>query len=730
MRRHNWLIYPPSRFDADPAFFWADPWAEESYTYDGLGGRISRVTSVIGTGEPAGSGTANANTRPVFLYDLEYDSLGNAVRRSYPSCTHRFCSSIPPAQRQRTVEQTFSQGLLASVPGYASSVSYHPNGLVDQVRHANGITWIEDNDPDDMARPARIRTSGAPSSEQRELDTGVYAYDAAGNVTRTGADRYAYDLLSRIADARLGLYVEPCGGDLTLAGVTEAVPRTWETCGTIHGGPDYTVASDVTLRAEGRVVFYDGFSVASGASLAVEAGAAVNDAPATPVERAQSYSYDRFGNLLSMTTTEAGGSSTTRTFATSSSTNRLSSSLVLYDTSGNVTARQIGAGVWWDFDHDPFNMLRTTMPTSTTGYEHLYGPGDERIGVIDWTGGQNGDPSAWIETYTLRDLDGRALRQYRVEGGNTEGNWSILRDYVWRGSSLLALETPSGVRHLHPDHLGSPRLITDATGATLAEHVYFPFGEEATPPSTIEVLKFTGHERDFLGTGTTDDLDYMHARYYSPHLGRFMSVDPSKQGWDPKQPQSWNRYAYVRGNPLKYVDPDGRVITPSLLGNPEGIDNLTPEQQQSVAIAAGVMAGLIAAPFAIEAGGALYAQLLLRPEVVLTAAQVVGGFADDHQSGGGPSSVRVFTKLTEAPQAGRVLSTAAGEGGRALAESARETGKLFAANLPKALLTKLEQAGLIERRLTMMNGKVAIEIRFSAKATEALAKYFREVPPE
>jgi len=55
-------------------------------------------------------------------------------------------------------------------------------------------------------------------------------------------------------------------------------------------------------------------------------------------------------------------------------------------------------------------------------------------------------------------------------------------------------------------------------------------------------------------------LDYMHARYFSPHLGRFMSVDPSAQSWDPKRPQSWNRYAYVRGNPLKYVDPDGQVL--------------------------------------------------------------------------------------------------------------------------------------------------------------------------
>lgn len=36
-----------------------------------------------------------------------------------------------------------------------------------------------------------------------------------------------------------------------------------------------------------------------------------------------------------------------------------------------------------------------------------------------------------------------------------------------------------------------------------------------------------------------------------------MSVDPSAQSWDSKLPQSLNRYAYVRGNPVKYIDSDG-----------------------------------------------------------------------------------------------------------------------------------------------------------------------------
>jgi hypothetical protein len=49
----------------------------------------------------------------------------------------------------------------------------------------------------------------------------------------------------------------------------------------------------------------------------------------------------------------------------------------------------------------------------------------------------------------------------------------------------------------------------------------------------------------------------MHARYYSYNLGRFTSIDPlgGKVGLS----QGWNRYAYVKGNPVNAVDPDGEI---------------------------------------------------------------------------------------------------------------------------------------------------------------------------
>jgi RHS repeat-associated protein len=48
--------------------------------------------------------------------------------------------------------------------------------------------------------------------------------------------------------------------------------------------------------------------------------------------------------------------------------------------------------------------------------------------------------------------------------------------------------------------------------------------------------------------------DY-NARYYDPALGRFVQADTVVPS--PENPQDFNRYSYVRGNPLRYTDPSG-----------------------------------------------------------------------------------------------------------------------------------------------------------------------------
>ena len=124
------------------------------------------------------------------------------------------------------------------------------------------------------------------------------------------------------------------------------------------------------------------------------------------------------------------------------------------------------------------------------------------------------------------------------------------------------------------DQLGSTRLVTDASGVVTERHDYMPFGEElfagvggrntgqgyaGNPIAEGGKPLFTGKYRDndsnMISSAMPDGLDYSQYRYSSSAQGRWTSPDPLP-GW-PSDPQSWNRYAYVRNNPLKYRDPLG-----------------------------------------------------------------------------------------------------------------------------------------------------------------------------
>jgi len=64
----------------------------------------------------------------------------------------------------------------------------------------------------------------------------------------------------------------------------------------------------------------------------------------------------------------------------------------------------------------------------------------------------------------------------------------------------------------------------------------------------------------FLGSKERDietGLDYFGARYFASAQGRFTSPDEIFADQSEGDPQSWNLYAYVRNNPLRYIDPLG-----------------------------------------------------------------------------------------------------------------------------------------------------------------------------
>jgi len=387
----------------DPSYPASDFIVEHSMAYGGLDGRPSSRTTVT---------TILGYNQATFTQSFTYDPLGAVATLTYPQL-----ASVGPS---RTITYTYTQGMLTKVSegstDLASSISYHPNGMVNQVAHKNSatvtVTDTHGKDPHDMQRPASITVARGGTTL---WSTGTYTYDSAGNIRAIGSETFVYDLVSRLKEGK----------------------------------------------------------ISSGGS------------------KRQCAAYDAFGNITGLGTTSFTYCSPSP-ISVSSWTNRMNAP-VTYDSAGNVTA-------WGSLGYDwyPTGMLdRTRGGTIYRETYHGYDADGERILTYDTGVG--------TLTYTLRDLGGKVLREYRFD--DVAKVWSWQKDYVYRNGLHLAAITSSGTKHFHLDHLGTIRRITNSAGSIDTSHDYYPFGKEASNAyADTERMKFTGHERDLRDTSNTTDL--------------------------------------------------------------------------------------------------------------------------------------------------------------------------------------------------------------------------------
>ena len=155
--------------------------------------------------------------------------------------------------------------------------------------------------------------------------------------------------------------------------------------------------------------------------------------------------------------------------------------------------------------------------------------------------------------YTFRDEQNRVVTEM---AGGTSGaataTLSVSRDNAFLGNLMVGSFASGAWTYSVADHLGSPRAIWNSSGQLVETHKYWPYGEDTSGLPPTQRLAYCLMERDTEGSRFYD-----HARHHDYGLGRFLS--PDSVGGHPANPQSWNRYAYTLGNPLKYVDPDGKV---------------------------------------------------------------------------------------------------------------------------------------------------------------------------
>jgi RHS repeat-associated protein len=270
----------------------------------------------------------------------------------------------------------------------------------------------------------------------------------------------------------------------------------------------------------------------------------------------QSFTYSIDGNILSATnigtyTYPAPGS------ARPHAVTAIAGQALTYDANGNMLTGR-GRTYTWDGENRPTNIVNGL---SGKFIVITYGPDGERIRKV----GNTGPGGAAQTTYYFGELE------YAPDPVTGALTWTryISPDVKRVGNGAAA----KPFFH-HRDHLKSIRLITDQAGAETKRSTYQSYGDKGLE----SVVAGHREEKGYIGENQDAEtgLLYLHARYYDPAIGRFVSPD----WWDPNKPGvGTNRYAYSDNDPVNKSDPNGHLSDgPDHSTDPNAVPDPTDEK--------------------------------------------------------------------------------------------------------------------------------------------------------
>lgn len=463
------------------------------------------------------------------IWSFSYHPLGGIATETDPLGNSKSWDYDPAG---RVVSHTDGRGVTVDT-------GYLADGRVDTIAEAGGAGSISFTYDDLGRRTSMIDETGTttwtyyPDGQVESVSSpaGTVSYLCDGSNRRTsmsqpeGTTNYGYDPAGRLSSATdwngdTTVFNYDTDGRIAELGRPNGVVSTWtyDAAGRVdrieHQGPS------------GVIDFYDyGYDPAGNRTSMTSAGGlesyTINllnqlTGVSYPDGTNVSFTYDPAGNRLTETTS---GTTVDYTYDAASRLVDVDGSLYTYDPAGNLTSDGTNT-----YSYDWQGRLSTVgNGTSTSSYE--YDGDDLRVTVegqdylydrLSWTG--------------LPELISTGATAY------THSPEGVINQVG--GGSLLA------------DGLGSIRNITDSTGTVAGTAAYDVFGSATTQTGSNTPFGYTGAHQ-------TDDLGYLNARYLSPDIGRFLSVDPARPG--APGVTGYNSYTYVANNPTTWVDPSGAV---------------------------------------------------------------------------------------------------------------------------------------------------------------------------
>jgi RHS repeat-associated protein len=231
-----------------------------------------------------------------------------------------------------------------------------------------------------------------------------------------------------------------------------------------------------------------------------------------------------------------------------------------YDEQGNITAMPEIPELRWDQNDRLHSTSRQAdqgggAPETTTYY--AYDAAGQRVRKVTGRAASGGRaPARKSERIYLGAFE--IYREYRADGTVALERETL---HVLDDKHLVALvETRTAgddpgpgqlIRYQLANHLDSSVLELDQRAQVITYEEYYPYGGTSyqavrARTETPKRYRYTGKERD-----TESGLCYHSARYYAPWLARWTSCDSAGLA------DGTNPYAYVHGNPLRYMDSTG-----------------------------------------------------------------------------------------------------------------------------------------------------------------------------
>ena len=281
-----------------------------------------------------------------------------------------------------------------------------------------------------------------------------------------------------------------------------------------------------------------------------------------------------------------------------------------YNAANQLTSRDVVSGVTVNYSYDANGNMQQgggrTYQWNSFNKASAVTAGDLTVNFDYDAGHKRVVKKSELETIYYVNPSYEKVIKHLPDGGSR----IIHRHNIWNGDDVVATfekteedadetDMGDGVKYYHRDHLGNGELVTGADMNVIAQRFYTPYGElvedvlkreKNTSSSVAMLLSYSSDDYmrelqenndsidssviilsqvmygdylsndDYRGFTSHENIKElglvnMNARLYDPVIGRFVSADSVIP--DASDPLAYNRYIYVKNNPMMYRDPTG-----------------------------------------------------------------------------------------------------------------------------------------------------------------------------